>query len=323
VKKKAIIFITSFITANQVRLAAFGICFFYLLNNVKSNTQSQDQSPKITCTFLSDSVLIGDEIEVSLTAKIPFKSVFFFPDSAYDYSPFVVKNFRWFPQRPNAKGESIDSMVYTLSIFTDSGFWYLKLPIFEVNPEGDTLIYYSNTDSILVHHVYPKTEVTEELAFMPLAHEINYPYIVSGVLLAFLVLFVLNLLLGKPIQRNWQLFLLWRRYKVYLQSFEKLKMGLIKSRHSTEMEKLLNLWKSFMQRTSGFPFNTYTTREIAAYTTNESLIQSLTEIDKWVYGGIEPDEKNAIIDQLADFSTQSYVQKRQSIKNERKPLQRN
>ncbi len=270
--------------------------------------------------FISDSVLIGDEVQFVLTAKVRPQSVVVFPDSGANFGDFVFKSLRWFPQRSLDDSSSLDSMVYTLACFADSGFVYLSMPLTEILPNGDSVLHFPASDSVFLHSKMPPQAADEQLEFMPLAHEINYPYIVGGVFLSLLLVIGLNLLLGKPIQRYWQLFLLARRYAAYQNSFKKLNANLLVSGNSSDMERLLNLWKNFMQRITSQPYSTYTTKDIASLETPESLIQSLSAVDKWVYGGIEPAEKPGILAELKQFSLKAYANKRRSIKNERKSV---
>lgn len=270
--------------------------------------------------FLEDSVLIGDEVQYALTALVQARSVVVFPDSGANFGDFVLKNRKWFPQKPINGIGSLDSMVYTLTCFADPGYMFLTMPVLELLPNGDTTQHFAFIDSIYVHSHFPQEAASEELVFMPLAHEINYPYIIGGIFLALLLVIGLNLLLGRPIQRYWQLFLLSQRYGAYRKSYAKIRLNVLAKGHSADMEKLLNLWKNFIQRTSGEPYSTYTTKDIARLETSESLIQSLSIIDRWVYGGIVPEQKQGILDELNQYSTQAYQQKRQSIKHERKSV---
>lgn len=275
--------------------------------------------PKVVGRFETDSVLIGDEVTYSLKAYVPPNSVVVFPDSGANFGRFVLKNFRWFPQKPLESG-SLDSMVYTLSCFEEEGFVFLNLPVFELLPDGDTLTHFGAYDSVFVHTRFPVEAVNEQLEFMKLAHEINYPYIVGGVMLSFVILLTLNSLLGRPLQRYWQLFLLWRQQRAFLASFNRLKNNILHKGQIRDMEKLINLWKAFVQRTTGEPYSTYTTREIAQVANNESLIAALNVIDRWVYGGMVPEEKGVVLEELLTFSNERLQRRRRTLKHERKSI---
>jgi hypothetical protein len=296
-------------------MAVFWICAF-------GNMATAQVLPKVEGRFESDSVLIGDEVIYSLKAAVPPNAVVIFPDSGANFGRFVLKNFRWFPQKPLESG-SLDSMVYTLSSFEEEGYAFLNLPVFELLPDGDTVVHFGAYDSVYVHTRFPIETVNEQLEFMKLAHEINYPYIVGGIFLALILVFALNSLLGRPLQRYWQLFLLWRQHRAFLSSFNRLKNNILNKGQIKDMEKILNLWKAFVQRITGEPYSTYTTRDIAQVANNESLIASLTVIDRWVYGGMEPEEKGAVLEELLVFSNERLQSKRRTIKHERKSIQRN
>jgi len=96
--------------------------------------------------FTKDSAQLGERVGYVLKASYPQAAQLLFPDSTYDFSPFVFLEKKTFVSA-TTEGITQDSAVYFLSNFSLEPSSYLALPVFELN-RYDSITHYT-TDAEL------------------------------------------------------------------------------------------------------------------------------------------------------------------------------
>lgn len=272
---------------------------------------------KVEGRFLQDSFQVGMPIQYSLTAIYPFELNIVFPDSGYNYKPFEYIDKSYTTTR-TIGGLSKDSVVYTLMSFEMDSCLTFQMPVFWFY-NGDTIAVAGNTSRVyfdaLIAEDTLHTDVLSNVEFMEVAPAINYPFIFLFVAVAILLVLVVNYVFGKPIQRFIQLLLLRQRHATFMNAFEKMTQRIEQKAESAQMEQLLNLWKKYIERLDKVPYTTYTTKEIGQKLNDKALIEALQEMDRWIYGGIEPENLFIGVERIRNLAINMYQQKRADLKN--------
>jgi hypothetical protein len=264
--------------------------------------------------FLKDTVKVGEPVSFAFSLKHPANMQVVFPDSAYDFSPFVFVSKEFFPTRTDSL-HSTDSAVYTLSTFELDSLPSLALPAYILLPSGDSLERWSEADTVLL---FNNIKVAEN--FLPstepqkVMERFNYPYWGIGVAVVLTLLLFLNGVLGKPLNRAFKLLLMKQKHTAFLKAYDKWTVQVTKSPSAANSEKILTLWKKYIEKVDGVPYSTYTTREIAQYLPDEDLQKTLQTIDRFVYGGIAPEQMDKHLQRLRQQAEIIYETKRNQVK---------
>lgn len=268
--------------------------------------------------FLTDKVRIGEPAELALFVEYPSSFQILFPDTNAGFGTFTLIGRSYFPTR--TIGElSRDCVVYKLAAFSDDTLQSVSLPVYRFT-DGDSLVYFSPPAQLRVENqirgALPDRPVFEEsLSPLPVARQINYPYILIGMGIVVAVLLLLNLFFDRPVQKFFYLFLEQRRHRAFLRSFGRIQARLTSRLSVEEMENLLVLWKKYIQRVDGKPYTSFTTQEIFSVLPDERLRDVLRETDRWVYGGVEMEDYHRNIAYVLEVSVQLYQKKREAIRN--------
>ena len=236
--------------------------------------------------FLSDSVLVGDQVKAVLYYKHDSNEEIIFPDSNYSFKPFEFVGKQYFPTT-SIDGESTDSAIYTLTIFEIEGNHSLTLPVLTFRGK-DTLKVFSSSDSISIKPII--TVLTDSLKLksntqlFELENQFNYQLlgIVIGLLL--LVGLAIYLILGKNIFEQIRKY----RRKIAHERFLKLYDEMVNNAISMtpqKMEDAVSLWKKYIESLENKPYTTYTSSEIGHFLKNESIKKNLQNIDVAIYSG--------------------------------------
>ena len=94
--------------------------------------QVSAQEVKVEGYFLQDSAKLGERIGYVLKASYPKEKQLIFPDSVYDFSPFVLLEKKTFISSTK-ESMTVDSAVYYLSNFELDPSLFLTLPVYELN----------------------------------------------------------------------------------------------------------------------------------------------------------------------------------------------
>lgn len=270
------------------------------------------QDVTVTGSFGKDSVKIGEPIPYFLSARYPQKTNILFPDSTFAFVPFEFQRKVFFPTRTK-NGTSVDSVVYYLSTFEVDSIQRLSLPVFVIQKQDCTAVS-ANHDSVfvlqMVKHV-PDSVATEKLAlktntaYQKVSWLFNYP-VMMIILGALLVLALLTwIIFGKRIRKYYRLKKLNRSHKQFVEQYSQA-VGQLKVNFSpSNAESAVVLWKNYMEGLLAKPYPKLTSREILQTEKDERLGQSLSNIDRSIYGG-EQSFAEEPFTHLKDYTEQQF-----------------
>lgn len=247
---------------------------------------------KVTSGFIPDSVVVGDHAAYYLTATYPKKLQVLFPDSTFSFQPFEFEKKKYFTTQ-TSDSLSYDSAVYTLSTFEVDLVQHLQLPVFILHQQDCTTLL-SLRDSVILKQLVtiplPDTLKAENLplisntAYEPVAWLLNYPLllIITGVLL--IVIVVGWIIFGKRIRKHFTVKRLQKEHATFMQTFNE-QFDLLKQQFSPHnTERILLLWKRYMETLDARPYTKLTTKETALLLEDQALGMQLRRVDAAVYG---------------------------------------
>ncbi|HNP19919.1 MAG TPA: hypothetical protein PKL31_15885 [Fulvivirga sp.] len=288
-----------------------------LLFSLSSSAQEKEVIAK--GYFLEDSIKIGISTPYVLTAKYPINKDVVFPDSLFDYNPLELGEKLYFPTKSDSK-YSYDSAIYYLTTFEIDTVQYYQLPVFLVSG-GDSIKILVERDSILLTQLV--TEIPDSVAAeaMPLIENtafknvrlaFNYPYLIAGLCILFVVVLIIFIFFGKRI-RKW--FILKRLNKKHLKFLSQFDDLLYNGKNGPDFyEHVLQLWKKYLEDLEGKPYTKMTTKEMSKYDHIATIAPLLGTLDRAIYGkqnGIE----NKELDQFRFYSQERYNVKVKEVKN--------
>jgi hypothetical protein len=264
--------------------------------------------------FLTDSIAIGKPFQFSLSFKHRSDAEVVFPDTNYNFAPFEVLKHDYLDSQTDESG-SLDSAVYTLVSFDLTTIQKLSLPVWIVT-EQDCTANYSYSRSVVMQQLRQakntlKLKEDTDLKIIP--QQFNYPYIFLILISVSLIAISIYWFFGKKIERQWQLYQLFRRKRDFSKNFSRLKLKVNQKSGLENVEKAVILWKKYLRRLENKPFETFTSKEIADNLSSEKLAITLREIDAVVYGGLS---SATIIDLLAvleSVARERYLRRRTAI----------
>lgn len=250
------------------------------------------QEIKVTSGFVKDSVAIGEPVSYYLTARYPERVMALFPDSTFKFTPFEFNSKQFFPTK-TVNGISYDSAVYTLSTFEIDPTQYLSLPVY-VTTARDCTAFESTRDSIfLIEEI--KIPAGDTLAIKNLELKSNTLYervrmqfntfvlmIVLGVLLV--VAIIVWIIFGKKIIRHFKIQRLEKQFKKFIAAFSEQIEDATKTFSREKTERALSTWKKYQEQLERKPYTKLTTREIVRLDQDKSLAESLSAVDRSIYG---------------------------------------
>lgn len=261
-----------------------------LLILIQINAFSQEVN--VTSGFIKDSVAIGEPVSYYLTARYPERVMALFPDSTFKFSPFEFNSKQFFATK-TVNGISYDSAVYTLSTFEIDPTQYLSLPVY-VTTARDCTAFESTRDSIfLIEQI--KIPAGDTLAIKNLELKSNTLYervrmqfntfilmIVLGVLLVAAI--IVWIIFGKKIIRHFRIKRLEKQFKKFIAAFSEQIEDATKTFSREKTERALSTWKKYQEQLERKPYTKLTTREIVRMDQDEALEESLSAVDKSIYG---------------------------------------
>ncbi len=265
--------------------------------------------------FLADSIRIGSPVVYSLSYRHSPATVIIFPDTNYNFTPFELVGKRYFPTHTDAKG-SLDSVVYTLVSFEIDKVQRLSLPVYIVSEKDSTPVF-ASPDSVYLREMIIGPVDTLSLkantTYLPLGRESDYSYLILALVGLVVLAGLFVLFFGKQIRQRFRLYRLQRRHLAFLQSFQRVNGELGQREAALLMEKVVVLWKKYIETLSDKPYSTYTTKEIADHIRDKSLVEALRTIDRTVYGGLPFDQTSGSFGTLQHFAVQQYEKRRKEI----------
>lgn len=267
--------------------------------------------------FLSDSLRIGEEIPYSLSVTYPIEEEVVFPDSNYNYAPFEFVRKEYFVS--NADDATItDSVIYHLASFEIDPAQGLSLPIFLLS-DGDSTMFLSNIDSVYLIEMVPvmpdSVALREDTSYVEVSQAINYPYLIIGLGVLLILVVIVYFAFGDQIRKKIRLYRMEKAYKKFTDDFDLLFADLQRKEDKTDSEKLLIIWKKYMEGLEDRPYTKLTSREISALTDAGKLKGALRNIDKTIYGSLAMDQIAKSFEELEDITSERYQRKILEVKN--------
>lgn len=263
--------------------------------------------------FLTDTIEVGKPFKFSLSFRHPPRMEVFFPDTSAAFRPFEVVQLAYFPTKTNASG-SLDSAIYTLISFDLKKYQTLSVPVWTLNNRDCTAVY-SEQDTVLLQELISGVKMDTlhldaDTQIVPLRNQTNFPLVLLGTFLAMVVGTVIYLFFGESLMRQWELYQMFLHNREFRRSFLRLTRDINGKKGIENAEKVVVLWKIYLQRLERKPYATYTTKEIIDSLPDEQLAEALRSIDGVIYGGVSSRNTADSLNTLRDIANQSYRQKR-------------
>jgi hypothetical protein len=245
--------------------------------------------------FTQDSARLGERVGFVLKASYPQASQLIFPDSTYDFSPFVFLEKKTFTSNTQ-EGITQDSAIYFLSNFSLSSTSYLSLPVFELN-RYDSITYY--TPEAMLQLKLTLDSIPEQLVFkennvyQPLEKSTNWlliGIITGGILGTLLILFLLFAKRIRAIFKKNREKLRWMQFE---RKWKKLGEQLQKKPSQQLADEVVGLWKGYLESITSLPFQEWTSSEIATALEDKEVFHALRSIDMIIYAGAKSETQTA------------------------------
>ena len=267
--------------------------------------------------FAKDSLKLGEPIDYSLSIRYPKSIDVVFPDSLYSYAPFEFLDKISFPTRSDSLF-SFDSAVYTLTTFEIDSIQILELPIFLVT-DGDSVPIQPGADSIILVHLVESIpdsiSMIDNTSYANVDLKFNYPFLVVGVTVFTITALVIFMVFGKTIRKKIRLYRIRRMHIRFLERFQSAIRDLTPEEDYRTLEHLLTDWKGYMEKLNKTPYTKLTSREINLINPDKELNESLKNIDRAIYGGLQSEKISGDFDYLRRISEDSYHSRVEEIKN--------
>ena len=268
--------------------------------------------------FLSDSVKVGLPVQYALSYRHKATADVFFPDSAYNFTPFELVKREYFDTVTDQNG-SLDSVIYTLISFEVTPVQELSLPVY-VRAKRDCTRVFAPMDYVILNSIIKPNVNIDSLSLkkdtrlVPIAQQVNFPLIFLIIIGLLLVIGMVFWFFGKPIRRQVRLFNFKRRYDDFRKLFQRLSRGTDDAKkHLENIERAVVLWKKYIERIENKPFTTFTTKEILDNLKDNRLSDALREIDATVYGGVYSSKTIASLQVLQELAEGLYRERRMEM----------
>lgn len=272
--------------------------------------------------FLKDSIQIGIPVGFSLALKHPKDLDVVFPDSLYSYAPFELDHKMYFPTRSDST-YSYDSAVYYVTSFEVDSVQTLKLPVFVLTGHDSTTIY-TETDSVILKQLV--AEIPDSLAVeaMPLKEnttyksvnfQFNYPYFIIGAVILVVIVVLVFVLFGGKIRRHYKLKRLQKAHSKFIEKYDALALA-GDTAAKLQAEKILILWKQYLEKLESKPYTKLTTKEIIRNYQPQDIEEALRTLDRTIYGNVKSNgELMQKYTALKKYSQQKYEEKVEEVKH--------
>lgn len=262
--------------------------------------------------FLQDSMALGEPIQYSLSVEYPSQMQLLFPDSLYDFSPFEYESKQYFPTVTDST-TSRDSVVYTFTSFEVDEIQKLTLPVFLIR-QKDSMPLLPATDSVIFKEMIPVVSDTlqlkEDPSFATVPYDFNYPYLIIGLIILFIILIVVAILFGKRITTFIRIWLLTRKHNKFIKQYS----SKIQQINKEDLEKYLYEWKRHLEKLNKKPYAKLTTKEIYRIHPDESLKQNLSTIDKGIYSNATTEGHDKAFNFLKEYAGTIFQQRVNELK---------
>lgn len=266
--------------------------------------------------FLEKDIKIGDSIKLVSIINYPKEIELIQPDSSFKFFPFSFVKKENFESQLNERIIS-DSSLYILRSFEIDSIQSIRLNSFILNGK-DCLEISSNYDTVYFKSLVNNTDqkVKKNMSFNEILLIINtYKLLLYSIVFICLILAV-YLLFRKKIIAYFRKRKVLKSYALFNKDFEKIKKQFKTNADKNNLEKIILIWKRYIEKLTSIPYSSMTTKEIIDFFDNENLIKSLKYIDEMIYSDklIEMDKFSFkyLLD-YADSKTKELIKK---IENE-------
>jgi hypothetical protein len=269
--------------------------FFLFILFLVASIQVSAQKVQVSGYFTKDSARLGERVGYVLKASYPQAAQLIFPDSAFDFSPFVFLEKKTFVSA-TTEGITQDSAVYFLSNFSLEPSSYLALPVYELN-RYDSITHYT-TDAELklklnLDSIPEQLQFKENNVYQPLDKPFNwfvFSSIIGGILLVVGILFFVFAERIKRLFRKNRERLRWIQFE---RKWKKLSDLLQQKPNQSTADEVVGLWKGYLEHLRAQPIQEWTSSEIAAALDDKEVFKALRTIDMIIYAGAEGDTSAA------------------------------
>lgn len=269
--------------------------FFLFILFFVASIQVSAQKVQVSGYFTKDSARLGERVGYILKASYPQTAQLIFPDSAFDFSPFVFLEKKTFVSA-TTEGITQDSAVYFLSNFSLEPSSYLALPVYELN-RYDSITHYT-TDAELklklnLDSIPEQLQFKENNVYQPLDKPFNwfvFSSIIGGILLVVGILFFVFAERIKRLFRKNRERLRWIQFE---RKWKKLSDLLQQKPNQSTADEVVGLWKGYLEHLRAQPIQEWTSSEIAAALDDKEVFKALRTIDMIIYAGAEGDTSAA------------------------------
>lgn len=273
----------------------------------------QVSSIQIRGGFLSDSIRIGEPVEYYLVVRYPRQADVLLPDSLFTIPDFNYAGRRWFPTTTQ-NGISTDSAVYRLTSFSIEKVQTLALPAYVINPT-DTLFHTPAADTIFLREFVdfqtdtvdaPQLPVRSNTDYMRVNEAFNYPRFLIGCAIATAMMLFIWLAFGKKIRRYLRERKVRSRLNRFKTDYERLLNSLKDDFNPQAADRIVLIWKAFLEDLEGTPYRSLTTREISTLKDHHEIRKELSSIDRMIYGRVRPENLNDFRNLMSFSEDRSY-----------------
>lgn len=268
------------------------ILFLFLLG---TSLQLSAQKVQVSGYFTQDSAQLGERVGFVLKANYPESAQLIFPDSTFDFSPFVFLEKKTFVSM-TSKGVTLDSTIYFLSNFSLEPSSFLSLPVFELD-RYDSITYFTNEAELKLKlnldSIPEQLQFKENNVYQPLDKPFNwfvFSTVIGGILLSFGILFFVFADRIKRLFRKNREKLRWLQFE---RKWKKLAESLQQNPNQTLADEAIGLWKGYLEHLRSQPIQEWTSSEIAAALEDTEVFKALRSIDLIIYADDEGDTSAA------------------------------
>jgi hypothetical protein len=292
-----------------------GILLLFLLI---TSLQLSAQKVQVSGYFSQDSAQLGERVAFVLKASYPQSAQLIFPDSTFDFAPFVFLEKKTFVSM-TTDGITQDSALYFLSNFSLEPSSYLSLPVFEL-ARYDSITYYTNEAELKLKlnldSIPEQLQFKENNVYQPLDKPFNwfvFSAVIGGILLSVCILFFVFAERIKRLFRKNREKLRWMQFE---RKWKKLAEQLQQNPNQTLADEAIGLWKGYLEHLRSQPIQEWTSSEIAAALEDKEVFIALRSIDMIIYAGGEGDT-SAATTYLLEVARTNYQSTLNQITHER------
>lgn len=276
------------------------------------------QDVKVEGYFTADSAKLGERLGYVLKATYPSDKQLIFPDSLFDFEPFVLLEKKTFISSTR-DSVTTDSTVYYMSNFALDSTVYLTLPVYELN-RYDSITYYPLEASLAVK--WTLDSIPEELIFQENNVFQSIPkkwnWILTALIGVFIVVTLITgyFLFGKKVRKYFSERNEKRRWRIFEKRWLAATEQLIEEPTGEAADELLGLWKGYMESITHLPIREWTSSEAGEKLEDIQIFSALRNIEMIIYAGTRSEVKDST-EYLLLQAKEKYQEKLKNIKHDR------